>query len=144
MKASIVLSGRLISFAIICMAASSANAQCAPDTLAVTSVSGKVVAELNKGETPLDNAVVTLKRGGNFGPVVAQQEVNKDGGFGFRVKPGKYQLKVSVPHLSDFYLDLRVRGPKADKVRKEIVVIMGADFTKECSGSSAELRIAGK
>ena len=141
MKFSVLLLGVIISFVFICAVVPPANAQCVPDTLTVTSISGRVIAKLDRGETPLDNAVVTLKKVDNLGPVISKQTVNKDGSFSFRkIKSGKYYLIVSVPHLIDFDLKLDVRRLNASKDRKEIVVIMGADFIKECNGSSAELR----
>jgi hypothetical protein len=136
------LQGLVISFAVIGGATSSANAQCVPDTLSVTSVSGRVIAKFNDGEGPLTKAFVTLKRGDNFGPVIAKQVVKEDGSFEFsHIEPGKYQMMVSEPGLINFYLDLQVRRSKATKDQKEIIVIMGADFRKECSGSFAELRV---
>ena len=144
MRIFVFLQGLVIIFAIIGAVTSSANAQgiCVPDTLSVTAVSGRVVAELNKGETPLTEAVITLKKGNHDGPVIAKQSINEAGSFSFsKVKPGNYQLKVTAPSLRDFYLDLQVRRSKASKDQKEIIVIMGTDFTKPCSGSSAELRV---
>ena|SRR2546423_6087718 len=134
----------IISFVAISISASSANAQgiCVPDTLSVTVVSGKVVSIFNDGEGPLTIASVTLIRGGNGGPVIAKQAVNKDGSFSFnKVQPGKYQLKVTAPALRDFYLDLKVNRSKATKDQEEIIIIMGMDFIKPCSGSSAELKV---
>jgi hypothetical protein len=139
-----ILQGMVISFAVIVVTTSSAKAQCVPDTLSVISISGKVVAELNRGETPLDNAVVTLRRGGYGGSVIAKQAVKADGSFSFKVMPGKYQLKVSAPALRNFYLDLQVGRSKLAKDQQEIIVIMGADAAKECSGSYAELRVKKK
>jgi hypothetical protein len=98
-----------------------------PDTLSVTPISGRV-------------AVITLIRGGNGGPVTATQAVKEDGGFDFKVKLGKYQLKVSAPALRNLHLDLQVRRSTAIKDQKKIIV-MGAGFTKSRSGSSAELRV---
>ena len=133
----------IISFVVISLATPAAIASdiCVPDTLSVSSVSGRVISKLNKGETPLNNAVVTLVRGGNDGPVIAQQTVKEDGSFSFKVKPGKYQLRVSARGLSNFYLDLQVKRSKVDKDQKEIIVIMGLDFEKYCFGSYAELRV---
>jgi hypothetical protein len=141
MKCLVFLQRLIVIFAAIYLLTSSANAQCVPDTLNVTSVAGKVIAKFNDGEAPLNNVVVMLIRGGNDGPTIAKQAVSGNESFSFKVKPGKYQLKVSVPHLSDFYLNLRVKRSKTLKDQKEIIVIMSADFRKECSGSFAELRV---
>jgi hypothetical protein len=112
---------------------------CVADLLTVRSVAGKVVAELNAGEKPLPEASVTLKKGET---IIAKQSVRMDGSFSFdHMRPGKYLMIVSEPGLIDFYLELEVVRSKRKRDDKEIVVIMGADFTKECNGSSAELRI---
>lgn len=144
MRTLAFLRGLVISCAVMGIATSSANAQgiCVPDTLSVTAVSGRIVLKLNIGETPLDEAIVTLKKGNNAGPIVAKQSINKDGSFNFsKVKPGKYQLKVTAPGLRNFYLDLEVRRSKATEDQSEIIVIMGIEFLKPCSGSSAVLRV---
>lgn len=143
-RTSVFLQGLVIVFVVIGVAKTPVNAQgiCVPDTLSVKVISGKVVAVLDKGETPLTEALITLQKGDNDGPIVAKQSINEDGSFGFGpVKPGKYQLKVTAPAFRDFYLDLQVRRSKITKNQKDIIIIMGTDFTKPCSGSAAELRV---
>ncbi len=142
-RARAVSRALFVVLAAVCASSASADAQgiCVPDTLSVTAVAGKVVSQTRGAEEPLRKAVVTLSRGWAEGPVVAKRAVDEDGGFGFgNLRPGKYQLKVSVEHLKDFYLDLQVRRPHASKVRNEVIVIMGADFGRPCGGSTAELR----
>lgn len=129
---------------VTCSSALSVAAQgiCVAERLSVSTVSGKVVSEFNDGEKPLAKATVRLKRGNNSGPVLARQAVKTDGSFRFdHIRPGRYVMIVSEPGLIDFYLDLQVRGSRAGEEGKEMVVIMGADFTKPCRGSSAELRV---
>jgi len=138
-----VLTQALIVGMLLISARAFANAQgiCVPDTMNVVAVSGRVVAELEKGETPLQ-ASVTLMKGPNSGPVIATRAVDADGRFNFdHLKPGKYRLKVSTPHLLDFYLDLILKPARAVKDEKEIVIKIGADLIKPCGGSSAELRV---
>jgi hypothetical protein len=142
MKFGTLLLGMVISFTVIGARTSEAVALdiCVADTLSVASVSGRVLAKWNKGETPFNNAIVTLIRGGNHGPVIAKQIIKEDGRFSFRIKPGKYQLKVSAEGLRNFYLDLQVIRSGASKDQREIIVIVSPDTTKSCTGSYAELR----
>jgi len=114
---------------------------CVPDTLRVEAISGRVIAQLDKGETPLSQSSVTLMKGPENGPVIATRTVDANGLFNFdHLKPGKYRLKVTTPHLIDFYVDLILKPDRRAKDEKEIVIKMGADFLKACNGSSAELR----
>jgi hypothetical protein len=143
MKFGSLLLGMIVSLPVIGTANHKAIEPdiCVTDTLSVASVSGKVIAKFSKGEEPFNNAVVTLIRGGNTGPVLARQTVKGDGRFSFRVKSGKYQLKVSAPGISNFYLNLQVTRAKASKDKREIVIILGPAPTSGCFGSSAELRV---
>jgi hypothetical protein len=137
-----IVSTLIIGLAAFWVSTLSVAAQCVADELSVSSVAGKVVTRFNGGEQPVAPASVKLKRGNNTGPVIAKQSVGTDGRFNFdHIKPGKYVMIVSAPHYIDFYLELQFARPTTGKDDKEVVVIMGADFTKECSGSKAELRI---
>jgi len=139
-----ILTQTLIIGMLMINARTLVNAQgiCVPDTMSVVAVSGRVVAELDKGETPLSQASVTLMKGPNNGPVIATHAIDAEGRFNFdHLKPGKYRLKVSTPHLLDFYLDLILKPSRTVKDEKEIVVKIGADLIKPCGGSSAELRV---
>lgn len=122
-----------------------AKGQCVPATLDVVSVSGNVLVRGNAGELPVTDAVVTLTRmirGENIGSFVSKQSVGHDGAFAFRsIKPGKYLLRVSAVPFSDFDLILRLNRSKRHKSKNEIAVIMGTEFTRECTGSFAELRV---
>ncbi len=138
-----LLTRTLIAGALIISARAYSNAQgiCVPDTMSVAAISGRVVAELEKGETPF-SASVTLMKGPNNGPVIATHAVDAEGRFNFdHLKSGKYRIKVSTPHLLDFYLDLILKPSRAVNDEKEIVIKIGADLIKPCGGSSAELRV---
>jgi hypothetical protein len=140
--------GRLIStvalaFSLIFGVAFSAPTQgiCVADVIAVRSVAGKVVAQFDGGEAPVTEASVSLRRGTSFGPVIARQPAKTDGSFGFgHIKPGRYVLVVAAPGFTNFYLGLDLVGSRAKLGEKEIFVLMGVDFKKHCSGSTAELR----
>lgn len=144
-SAIITLQVLILSFSAFAGRTVSANAQgiCVSEALVVTGVSGKVVSQLEKGETPLPQASVELLEDRYQGRMVAETIADSDGCFKFKkkIKAGKYILKVSHPNLAAFYGRVRVTSFKSQDVQKEIVVIIGADFTKPCGGSFAELRI---
>ena len=121
----------------------SAQGVCIPEALVVANVYGKVVSQLEKGETPLGQASVELLEDRYRGRVVAKTTADENGCFKLskRVKPGKYVLKVSYPNLAVFYGRVRLIASKAQSARQELFITMGADFTKPCGGSFAELRI---
>lgn len=115
---------------------------CVPDTLRVEAISGRVISQLETGVSPLSQASVTLMKGLDNGPIIATRAVDAHGLFNFdRLKPGKYRLKMTTPHLLDFYLDLILKPDRRAKNKKEIVIKIGADLIKPCNGSSAEVRI---
>lgn len=120
----------------------SAQGLCIPEPLIVTVVSGKVVSQLEKGDAPLPQATVVLLEDRYEGHVIAETTSRPDGFFEFskKVKPGKYVLKVTHPNLAAFYGRVRVTASKARTPQQEILVTIGADFTKPCGGSFAELR----
>jgi hypothetical protein len=120
-----------------------AQGLCVHKELEVSLVSGRVIMQLEKGESPLPQASVALLDKGGAERVIAQTTVKADGGFGFTdIKPGKYTLRVTHPGLAAYYGGIHVTPPAktADTPQPEIVVTIGADFLKPCGGSSAELR----
>lgn len=139
----ILMLALLVSMSLIGVRSSaSAPDTCIPDTLRVEAISGRVISELERGESALSQASVTLMKGPDNGPVVATRAVDANGQFNFgHLKPGKYRLKVSTPHLLDFYVDLILKPDRRAKDEKEIVIKIGADLIKPCNGSSAEVRI---
>jgi len=115
---------------------------CVPDTLRVAEISGRVISHVQNGESPVREASVTLMKGPENGPVIATRSVDANGRFNFdHLKAGKYRLKVTTPHLINFYVDLILKPDRRAKDEKEIVITIGADFIKTCNGSSAEVRI---
>jgi hypothetical protein len=118
---------------------------CIPDPLTTSVVSGKVVAHLEQGETPIPDASVELLVDQYNGGLIAKVTTEANGSFNFHdIKPGKYMLKVSCPNLSPFYVRVRVirrRSPKIATPQQEIIITMGADATKPCNGSRAEIRV---
>jgi hypothetical protein len=116
---------------------------CIRKGLTVSSISGRVVAQLKRGETSLYDITVKILEDRDKGRVIAQMVTGRDGVFSFqkKLKPGKYILEVSYePYLATYSGRVLVMSSKAVEARKEIVVTLGADFTKPCGGSYAELR----
>ena len=139
---------RIICTLILLSVAVSTNAQgiCVHSLIVATALSGKVVTQLERGETPLPEALVVLLEDRYQGRVVAQTTTGEDGTFSFKkkLKPGKYVLKVSHPNLATFYGPVELTKSRSGLPVQEIVVTIGADFTKPCGGSSAELRVKKK
>jgi hypothetical protein len=116
---------------------------CVHETLTVSSISGKAVSQLVRGETPLHDITVKILEDPYKGRVIAQMVTGEEGVFSFRkkIKPGKYILEVSYePYLATYSGRIVVVASNENESRKEIVVILGADFIKPCGGSYAELR----
>jgi hypothetical protein len=134
----------LISFCVFIGMSVSIAAQsiCVPEGLTVTDVSGKVISQLNRGETPLTQVSVALFRDQYQGHLVARTTGDENGRFSFQhIKHGKYILKVIVPNLPEFYVPIRVKPSKAAVSQQEIVVTIGANLIEPCSGSHAKLRM---
>ena len=117
---------------------------CVPDELTINAVSGKVMAHLVQGESPISDATVSLLKDQYKGRMIAETATDASGNYSFKdIKPGKYVLKVTSPNLAAFYVRVRVVQKKSSKdltPEREIVVLMGAAFNKPCAGSFAELR----
>jgi hypothetical protein len=132
-------------FAILVMGFSSlsmrAQGICVQEPLVVSSVAGRVVAQLDKGETPLHD--ITVKVLNRSKRVIAKAVTHDDGLFNFTrtIKPGKYVLDVSYRRLLATYRgELEVVPAAPSMPRKEIVVTLGADFVHPCGGTHAELK----
>jgi hypothetical protein len=134
----------LIHVVILAAVAVSAYAQgiCVQSPLVVNSLNGKVVSKLTKGEAPIVRASIVLLEDRYQGRVLAQTTSDANGVFKFnkRIKLGKYILKVSYPELATFYGPVSLVKSGSALPSEELVIIIGADFTKPCGGSSAEVR----
>lgn len=117
---------------------------CVPERLTVKKLHGRVVSQLERGESPLPGASVTLLRNGYRGRRVAGTRTDENGNFDLgRVRRGKYVLKISYSELVPFYVGVDVVNagtPRQKDSRREIVVTMGADFVSPCGGSRAEVK----
>ena len=114
---------------------------CLPEPLVVTGVYGRVVAQLEKGETPLSRASLSLFKDQYEESLVAETIADDNGRFNFQhIKSGKYVLSITVPNLPPFSVRLRVRASKAGTSKEELVVSMGAQADKPCGGTLAEVR----
>ena len=121
---------------------------CIPNPLTTTRISGRVVAELNRGETPIINSSVEVLEDRNRGRLISKVTANEKGEFNFdQLKPGKYILKISSPNLASFFIRVRLIQVKTIKARllpNEIIIYMGADGNHPCNGSRAEIRARKK
>jgi hypothetical protein len=114
---------------------------CIHDSLRVSRVAGRVVAQLDKGETPLHD--ITVKVLSRNGRVIARAVTGEDGLFDLtrKIKPGEYVLDVSYKRLLATYKGkLIVERIKPNAPAKEIVVTLGADFVRPCGGTHVELK----
>ena len=127
---------------VIGLSSPSARAQgiCVQETLVVSRVAGRVVAQLDKGETPLHD--ITVKVLNRNRRVIAKAVTGDDGLFDFTrtIKPGKYVLDVSYKRLLAPYTGALELVRAQNVPRKEIIVTLGADFVHPCGGTHAELK----
>jgi hypothetical protein len=113
---------------------------CVPETFRVNSVSGKVMAHLEGRDEAFEDVSVKIFKKGKSKKAIKETKTSIDGLFDFSsLKSGKYNLVVSYPKLSNFYLDLVVSSENPPK-NEQITIWLGADFLKPCSGSYAELK----
>jgi len=136
-----LLTACLVAVTTVCVD-SSAPGQCVHTALVVPAVRGRVVAQLNSGEVPLPDAVITLYRA-TIRTVVKRTSSSSTGDFQIgNVPRGRYILQVTLPHLHDYYGELIVKraSSSGSSTPTLIVVTLGADFGSECGGSSAQIR----
>jgi hypothetical protein len=136
---------QVMSFVVILAGlAVSTNGQgiCVHPLIVVSAISGKVISQLDRGETPVTQASIVLLENRYRGRVLTQTTSDAAGEFKFnkKIRPGRYVLKVSYPNLASFYGPVKLMKFRSGLPTREIIVIMGADFTKPCGGTSAELR----
>jgi hypothetical protein len=114
---------------------------CVQDPLTVGSPSGRVVSRIQAGEIAISGARVDLLRDRYPRGLLLETSTDEQGHFRFAkaVKPGKYVLKVTYPDLSTFYGGITVVKGESRTAHREMIIRLGADFTKPCGGSSAEL-----
>ena len=114
---------------------------CVPDTFnvdATNGLSGKVMAHLDAGDAPLADISIRLVKRSDQQSIVHQTSSDKDGAFSFgAIQTGEYTLITHYKGLSDFYLDLSV-SPSSINSPGSLIIWLGADFNKPCSGSYAE------
>ena len=95
----------LFAILVIGLSSLSVGAQgiCVQEPLVVSRVAGRVVAQLDKGETPLHD--VTVKILNRSQRVIAKAVTRDDGLFDFTrtIKPGRYVLDVSYTRLLATY-----------------------------------------
>jgi hypothetical protein len=114
---------------------------CAPDTLTVAVLRGRIVLAPTQLDTePIANVAIELRKIDYSGPVVARAVTDTDGRFDFgRVKDGKYVIVVAAaPGLSGFGFPIQFKKPrKQKKDEPEISITIGYGY-KGCRGSFAQ------
>ena len=119
----------------------SAYGQCVHEPLFVSRLSGRVLGVTHAGEVGLRGASVAVLEARYNGRELAATVVDDDGRFAIEIKPGRYALRVTCEQFASLWCELTVeRVPTSEEGSKEVVVVLGADFTTECGGSFAELR----
>ena len=132
--------GLMLMTFLLCFAVSaSGQGTCVPNELVTPSLEGRVVFKREVGEDPVKQASVQLLESRYQGRVIATATSDANGAFKFakKLKPGKYMLKVTYPDLATYQGPVRFTKPGTGSNAQEIVVTLGADFTKPCGGSSA-------
>ena len=74
--------------------------------------------------------------------MLARSNVDRNGHFRFKgVKPGKYYISGRSPDLISASAEIQVLRERSSKMPAEnsILIILSADGTKECGGSSITL-----
>lgn len=111
-----------------------------PETLKINTLKGKVMTHLNRGDEPLSDVSIKLFKKGEE-KVYKETKTNSSGEFQLgKLKRGNYALVASYPNLGDLSLYLLVSTSKTKTSDEEIVIWLGADFLKPCSGSYAKLK----
>lgn len=114
---------------------------CVPETLKVSRVSGKVMAHLKDRNEPLSGINIKIVRKDKPKKIVIETKTAEDGTFEVKkLKSGSYTLVTNYSGLENFYLDLLILSPKNEETENDIIIWLGADYLKPCSGSYAELK----
>ncbi len=98
------------------------------------------MAHLTGRDEAFNDVSLKIIKKGKSKRVVSEVKTNEDGLFDFgNIKQGSYSLIVSYPKLNTFYLDLMVSEKNINQ-NEQIIIWLGADFLKPCSGSYAKLK----
>ena len=140
-RLKIIARGSLLPVLLLFMV-QAANAQgiCVHEDLVTKALEGRVVSKSNSGEEPIAGASIQLLEARYQGRVIAEAMSDATGVFKFtkKVKPGKYDLKVTYPQFKTYFGPVRFIKPGTES--QEIVVTMGVDFTRPCGGTSAKVQ----
>jgi hypothetical protein len=121
---------------------SRSQGQCVLDGIQAHSIDGYLLYGYESRYRTLDNAEVLVFDNFNRHKTLARSTVGKDGHFRIRgLKPGKYYLSGRSPDMISASAEIQVLGERSSKVPAEsaILIVLSADGTKECGGSSITL-----
>lgn len=113
--------------------------QCVLDPIQTPSIDGYLLYGYEGRYRALDNAEVLICDNLDRNRILARSKIDKDGHFRFTgVKPGKYYLSGRSPDLISASVEIQVLR-KRMPAESSILVVLSADGTKECGGSSITL-----
>lgn len=122
----------------------SGSSQCVPDPIKSDEVEGYAVFGWHNEYRVVELGKIELLDIGNQNRVVASTEINTEGYFKLEtLQPGRYVLKASSGPLIPAYVELKTgkQHPRGNAPPKRmLLVIFGADFRRECGGSSITVR----
>jgi hypothetical protein len=116
--------------------------QCVLDEIQAHSIDGYLLHGYEGRYRTIDNAEVLVLDNFNRHKILARSNVDKNGHFQFkRVKPGKYYLSGRSPDLISASVEIQVLRERSGRMLAEssILIVLSADGTKECGGSSITL-----
>ena len=118
-----------------------ASAQCVLDPITVPAVEGYLVFGFQGKNRIVEKAEVLILDQHNPQKVLATTAVNENGYFILRgIKPGKYILSGRSEKLTPAFVDISVIKAKHHAKTPEnetlVLIMLGADTTKECAGAS--------
>lgn len=128
-------------FMVLCHLSLKAQGICNPDPLTISTVSGQVVESISKGEIPLPEATIQLRKPEYDGQELGRVMSDAEGRFCFtKVKPGQYVLTASYPGLKTFAFRITVvKLPKTQTSKIGLVIGLGSNFNQPCGGGFARL-----
>jgi hypothetical protein len=139
-----VIKGLFVGLPLLSLLAVETIAQgvCVPRRLDVASIHGRAIRTSSKGEEPLDEVSLVLRKKASDGLVVATATTDSSGRFYLgKVRDGDYVLVAERALYIRFLFPVRVRRPRIPSVpQKEIIINLGADYNDSCGGGFAELR----
>ena len=134
----------LLAGLLVCLMGPISNAiaqgVCIAARLKVTKIAGQVIFPSAKGEEPIPDAVIELSEDNDYGRTIERATADVSGHFDFQnVRPGKYKVTVTAPHLHTLIVRLQV-AKSSRKPRRYIRIVLGAKTLEPCGGGYARIQ----